>query len=92
MLQQIDLDILDKALLRPGRFDRQIVVSTPDVGAREQILEVHARKKRIADEVDLKTIAKNTSGFSGADLENVLNEAALLWQQEETKRNWNGRN
>ncbi|MCI8393818.1 MAG: ATP-dependent zinc metalloprotease FtsH, partial [Clostridia bacterium] len=71
-------DILDKALLRPGRFDRQIVVSAPDVGAREQILEVHARKKRIADEVDLKTIAKNTSGFSGADLENVLNEAALL--------------
>lgn len=71
-------DILDKALLRPGRFDRQIVVSSPDVGAREKILEVHARKKRISEEVDLKTIAKNTSGFSGADLENVLNEAALL--------------
>ncbi len=71
-------DILDKALLRPGRFDRQIVVSAPDVGAREKILEVHARKKKIADTVDLKTIAKNTSGFSGADLENVLNEAALL--------------
>ncbi len=71
-------DILDKALLRPGRFDRQIVVSSPDVGAREQILEVHARKKKLAEDVDLKTIAKNTSGFSGADLENILNEAALL--------------
>lgn len=71
-------DILDKALLRPGRFDRQIVVSAPDVKAREQILEVHSRKKKLGDDVDLKTIAKNTSGFSGADLENVLNEAALL--------------
>jgi len=71
-------DVLDKALLRPGRFDRQIVVSSPDVRAREQILEVHARKKKLADDVDLRTIAKNTSGFSGADLENVLNEAALL--------------
>ena len=71
-------DILDKALLRPGRFDRQIVVSAPDVKAREEILEVHARKKIIGSDVDLKTIAKNTSGFSGADLENVLNEAALL--------------
>ena len=71
-------DVLDKALLRPGRFDRQIVVSQPDVKAREQILEVHARKKRLANDVDLKIIAKNTSGFSGADLENVLNEAALL--------------
>ena len=71
-------DVLDKALLRPGRFDRQIVVSQPDVKAREQILEVHARKKRLADDVDLRIIAKNTSGFSGADLENVLNEAALL--------------
>ena len=71
-------DILDKALLRPGRFDRQIVVPAPDVGAREQILEVHARKKKLGDDIDLKTIAKNTSGFSGADLENVLNEAALL--------------
>ena len=71
-------DVLDKALLRPGRFDRQIVVGSPDVKAREQILEVHSRKKRLADDVDLKIIAKNTSGFSGADLENVLNEAALL--------------
>ena len=71
-------DVLDKALLRPGRFDRQIVVSSPDVRAREQILEVHSKKKRLGNDVDLKTIAKNTSGFSGADLENVLNEAALL--------------
>ena len=71
-------DVLDKALLRPGRFDRQILVSAPDVKAREQILEVHARKKRFANDIDLKTIAKNTSGFSGADLENILNEAALL--------------
>ena len=71
-------DVLDKALLRPGRFDRQIVVSQPDVKAREQILEVHARKKRLAADVDLRIIAKNTSGFSGADLENVLNEAAFF--------------
>ena len=71
-------DVLDKALLRAGRFDRQIVVGLPDVKAREQILEVHSRKKKLADDVDLKVIAKNTSGFAGADLENVLNEAALL--------------
>ena len=71
-------DVLDKALLRPGRFDRQIVVGAPDVKAREQILEVHSKKKRFADDVDLRIIAKNTSGFAGADLENVLNEAALL--------------
>ena len=71
-------DVLDKALLRPGRFDRQIVVSLPDVRAREQILEVHSRQKKLSDDVDLRIIAKNTAGFSGADLENVLNEAALL--------------
>ena len=71
-------DVLDKALLRAGRFDRQIVVSSPDVKAREQILEVHARKKRLADDVDLSIIARNTAGFAGADLENILNEAALL--------------
>ncbi len=71
-------DVLDKALLRAGRFDRQIVVGLPDVKAREQILEVHSRGKRLSDDVDLKIIAKNTSGFAGADLENVLNEAALL--------------
>ncbi len=71
-------DVLDKALLRAGRFDRQIVVGTPDVKAREEILEVHARKKKLADDVDLGIIAKNTAGFAGADLENILNEAALL--------------
>jgi len=71
-------DVLDKALLRAGRFDRQIVVGAPDVKAREQILEVHARKKRLGEDVDLGLVAKNTSGFAGADLENVLNEAALL--------------
>ncbi len=71
-------DVLDKALLRAGRFDRQIVVGLPDVKAREQILEVHSRKKKLSDDVDLKVIAKNTSGFAGADLENILNEAALL--------------
>ena len=78
-------DILDKALLRPGRFDRQIVVGAPDVKAREQILEVHSRKKKLSENVDLKIIAKNTSGFSGADLENVLNEAALLAARRDKK-------
>ena len=71
-------DVLDKALLRAGRFDRQIMVGLPDDKAREQILEVHARKKKLSDDIDLKVVAKNTSGFAGADLENVLNEAALL--------------
>ena len=71
-------DVLDKALLRQGRFDRQIVVSAPDVKAREEILEVHSRKKKLGEDVDLKVIAKNTAGFSGADLENVMNEASLL--------------
>ena len=71
-------DVLDKALLRAGRFDRQIVVSAPDVKAREQILNVHAKQKRLAQDVDLSIVAKNTAGFVGADLENVLNEAALL--------------
>ena len=71
-------DVLDKALLRAGRFDRQVVVGAPDVKAREEILKVHARKKKLADDVDLTTIAKNTAGFVGADLENILNESALL--------------
>ncbi len=79
-------DVLDKALLRAGRFDRQILVSAPDVKAREEILEVHSRKKKISDEVDLRTIAKNTAGFSGADLENVLNEAALLAARRNKKQ------
>ena len=71
-------DALDKALLRAGRFDRQIMVGAPDVKERERILEVHSKNKKLADDVDLKVIAKNTSGFVGADLENTLNEAALL--------------
>lgn len=71
-------DILDKALLRPGRFDRQIVVNLPDVKGREQILKVHARNKPLAPDVNFKTIARITTGFSGADLANLLNEAAIL--------------
>ena len=75
----------DKALLRAGRFDRQIVVGAPDVKAREEILNVHARKKKLSDDVDLSTIAKNTAGFVGADLENILNEAALLAARRDKK-------
>ena len=71
-------DILDNALLRPGRFDRQIVINRPDILGREQILQVHAKNKPLAEEVDLKTLAKRTPGFTGADLQNLLNEAALL--------------
>ncbi len=71
-------DILDRALLRPGRFDRQITVNYPDVKGREEILKVHARGKSLGPDVNLATIAKSTSGFTGADLENLLNEAALL--------------
>ena len=71
-------DILDPALLRPGRFDRQVVVGRPDLRGREAILKVHARNKPMADDVDLKIIAKKTPGFTGADLSNLLNEAALL--------------
>jgi len=71
-------DILDNALLRPGRFDRQIVINKPDVLGREQILKVHAKNKPLAEEVDLKVLAKRTPGFTGADLQNLLNEAALL--------------
>lgn len=75
-------DILDKALLRPGRFDRNIYVSLPDVKARKAILEVHAKNKKIDEDVDLENIAKKTVGFSPADLENLLNEAALLTARE----------
>ena len=71
-------DILDNALLRPGRFDRQIYINAPDVRGREQILKVHAKNKQLEAEVDLKTLAKRTPGFTGADLQNLLNEAALL--------------
>jgi cell division protease FtsH len=71
-------DVLDKALLRPGRFDRQITVPSPDIIGREQILNVHIKKVKIAPDVDVKTIAKGTPGFSGADLANLVNEGALL--------------
>lgn len=71
-------DVLDPALLRPGRFDRQIVVSTPDVKGREEILKVHTRKTVVSDDVDLSIIARGTPGFTGADLENLVNEAALI--------------
>ncbi len=75
-------DVLDPALLRPGRFDRQITVSLPDLKGREAILKVHARNKKIAEDVDLEALARRTPGFSGADLENVLNEAAILTVRE----------
>ena len=78
-------DILDKALLRPGRFDRQVTVNYPDVKGREDILKVHSRGKPLGPEVNLGTIAKSTSGFTGADLENLLNEAALLAAREGKK-------
>ncbi len=71
-------DILDPALMRPGRFDRQVIVGRPDIKGREEILKVHAKGKPLAPDVNLRTIAKSTAGFTGADLENLLNEAALL--------------
>jgi cell division protease FtsH len=78
-------DILDPALLRPGRFDRQIMVNRPDVKGREEVLQVHARNKPLSDDVVLKTIAARTPGFTGADLENLLNEAALLSARSDKK-------
>ena len=75
-------DILDPAILRPGRFDRDVVVGRPDVRGREEILKVHAKNKPLGDDVDLKQIAQTTAGFSGADLENLLNEAAILAAKE----------
>jgi len=78
-------DILDNALLRPGRFDRQVVIDRPDILGREKILEVHAKGKPLALEVDLKTLAKRTPGFTGADLSNLINEAALLAARHEKK-------
>ncbi len=78
-------DILDPALLRPGRFDRQIYVNVPDVRGREAILKVHARNKPLAKDVNFKTVARMTSGFSGADLENLLNEAAILCARDNRK-------
>ena len=71
-------DVLDPALLRPGRFDRQVVVPIPDLKGREAILKVHTRRTPLADSVDLSILARGTPGFSGADLENLANEAALL--------------
>jgi cell division protease FtsH len=78
-------DILDPALLRPGRFDRQVVIGRPDVKGRGEILRVHAKNKKIAADVDLETIAKTTPGFTGADLENLMNEAALLAARQDKK-------
>mgnify|MGYP000763668583 CR=1 FL=1 len=78
-------DILDPALLRPGRFDRQIVVGYPDVKGREQILKVHTKTKSMGPDVDLSTIAKSTVGFTGADLENLVNEACLLAARKDKK-------
>lgn len=78
-------DILDPALLRPGRFDRQVVVGYPDVKGREEILKVHTRKRPIAPDVSLKTIAQSTAGFTGADLENLINEASLLAARADRK-------
>ena len=79
-------DVLDPALLRPGRFDRQILVGRPDVKGREAILRVHARNKPLADDVDLKVVAQQTPGFAGAELENVLNEAALVAARRNKKK------
>ncbi|RPF51220.1 ATP-dependent zinc metalloprotease FtsH [Aquisalibacillus elongatus] len=79
-------DILDPALLRPGRFDRQITVNAPDVKGREEVLGVHAKNKPLDDTVDLKTIAMRTPGFSGADLENLLNEAALVAARDDVNK------
>ena len=76
------VDILDPAILRPGRFDRKITISAPDVGGREEILKVHAKNKPLAEDVDLKEVAQTTSGFTGADLENLLNEAAIVAAKE----------
>ena len=77
------VDILDPAILRPGRFDRKISVGAPDVGGREDILKLHARNKPLSDDVDLKQIAQTTAGFTGADLENLLNEAAIIAAKED---------
>src|SRR3989454_2230783 len=78
-------DVLDPALLRPGRFDRQVVVPRPDVKGREEILRVHARRIPLAPNVDLKVLARGTPGFSGADLANLVNEAALLAARQNKK-------
>ena len=79
------VDILDPAILRPGRFDRKITVSPPDVGGREEILKVHAKNKPLAEDVDLEQVARTTAGFTGADLENLLNEAAITAAKDDRK-------
>ncbi|MFQ8761990.1 MAG: hypothetical protein ACLSAF_23425 [Intestinimonas sp.] len=79
------MDILDPALLRPGRFDRQVYVGYPDIKGREAILKIHARNKPLADDVSLAELAKATGGFTGADLENLMNEAALLAARREER-------
>ena len=71
-------DVLDSALLRPGRFDRQVVIGLPDVGAREEILKIHAKNKPLGEDVDIPHISRTTAGFAPADLENILNEGAIL--------------
>ena len=78
-------DILDPALLRPGRFDRRIVVGVPDVKGREEIIKVHSRGKPLSKDVDLKVLAKRTPGFTGADIENMMNEAAILAARKDSK-------
>ena len=78
-------DVLDPALLRPGRFDRRVVVNRPDVRGREEILRVHTRKNPLADDVDLSVLARGTPGFSGADLDNMVNEAALSAARQNRK-------
>ena len=85
-------DILDPALLRPGRFDRRVVVGLPDIKGREEILRVHARGKPLSEDVRLDELAKSTPGFTGADLENLLNEAALLAARAEKDEDNHGRN
>ena len=82
MAATIRVDILDPAILRPGRFDRKVAVGTPDIGGREEILKVHAKNKPLGDDVNLQQIAQTTAGFTGADLENLLNEAAIIAAKE----------
>ncbi len=77
------MNILDPAIMRPGRFDRKVHVGRPDIGGREEILKVHAQNKPLGDDVDLKQIAQTTAGFTGADLENLLNEAAIYAAKED---------
>ena len=83
-------DVLDPALLRPGRFDRQVVVPIPDIKGREAILKVHAKKTVLGEDVDIRTLARGTPGFTGADLENMVNEAALMAARRNKEKSGNG--